>query len=47
METNALNSGVMTDLPLKPSVCTPLQRLVLIKLLLLTTRLMGQLQDIA
>lgn len=47
IEINALNSGVMTDFPLKLSVCTPLRRLVLIKLLLLTTRLMGQLQDIA
>lgn len=47
IEINALNSGVMTDFPLKPSVCTPLRRLVLIKLLLLTTRLMGQLQAIA
>lgn len=36
----------MTDLPLKTSVCTPLQRLLLIKLLLLTTSLMGQLQAI-
>lgn len=45
-EINAANSGAMTNLSLKTSVCTPLRRLLLIKLLLLTTSLMGQLQAI-
>ena len=36
----------MTDLLLETSVCTPLRRLLLIKPLLLTTSLMGQLQAI-